>query len=78
MARCECDLSRCIPYTETIALQESDVLEAREEKGVWVFRLVGTGNNTTRNDILFLVTFVGRDVDENPDVDPATRSLVLI
>lgn len=53
-------------------------MKTGEEERLHVLGVVGAGYNTTRKDILLFITLFGRQVQQNPDINPTIRLLVSI
>ena len=70
-------MSVAIPDMQSFLLEHRDVGQTRKKEQVKVLGLPRTGNDTARKNIANLITFVRSKVQDNPDIDPTVRLLVV-
>ena len=73
-----CHTIMTIPDMHTLSLEGRDVCQTRKKKGVEVFWVFRTWDDATRNNVPYLVTLVGRKIEDNPNINPAVRFFVAI
>ena len=52
--------------------------KSREQERIEIFGVIRARNKATNKDVLLLVSSVRRKVEEDPDVDPASRGFLCI
>src|ERR1700722_2426510 len=67
-----------IPDLEAIILNCSQMMKRREKVGIDYFGRVWSTNDSADKYMLFLVSTVRRVIENNPDINPGIRGLVLI
>jgi hypothetical protein len=67
-----------VPDTKTFLLDRRDVRQTWEEKRVEMFGIFWAGNNAARKNIAYLVTLIGCQIQDYPDIYPTVGFLVTI
>ena len=65
-----------VPNCQGFLLEGSKMSKTRKQEYVDVFRIIWPRNNPSNKNVLLLITYGGRQIQQDPDVNPACRFLL--
>ena len=67
-----------VPDAQAFLLDAGEMRQARKEERIQVRGVIGTRNNPPRNDIAYFVALVGREIEDDPNINPAVGFFIAV